>query len=310
MSGVARGLRRARRRRRRLLRRPSSRATRARSAPASRSRCRPGTVRLAAQAKGAGMISPRYATMFCFVQTDAALDADDARPAHRRVREALVRPHLGGRPALDQRHGLRARERRVGRARSSRETPDELALGEAMDALLRQLALEIVADGEGARRVGRIVVQRRPGGGRAGGALGGELAARQDRAARRRPQLRPHPPGRRPGVAAGRAVRRRPRDRGPPAGVGRRRDRLEPTSSAELGRRATRWSTCSRCRARAARRRSSSATCRPGIRDLQRGVHVMRDVADPSRGAALHPGVPRPDGGDQVRRRRDDRRRR
>jgi glutamate N-acetyltransferase/amino-acid N-acetyltransferase len=38
------------------------------------------------------------------------------------------------------------------------QTPDELALGEAMDALLRQLALEIVRDGEGAARVGRIVV--------------------------------------------------------------------------------------------------------------------------------------------------------
>jgi glutamate N-acetyltransferase/amino-acid N-acetyltransferase len=42
------------------------------------------------------------------------------------------------------------------------ETPDELALGEAMDALLRQLALEMVADGEGAGRVGRVVVSGRP----------------------------------------------------------------------------------------------------------------------------------------------------
>ena len=32
-----------------------------------------GTVRLTAQAKGAGMISPDFATMLCFVQTDAAL---------------------------------------------------------------------------------------------------------------------------------------------------------------------------------------------------------------------------------------------
>src|SRR3954470_2589393 len=32
-----------------------------------------GTVRLSGQAKGAGMISPRYATTFCFVQTDAGL---------------------------------------------------------------------------------------------------------------------------------------------------------------------------------------------------------------------------------------------
>ena len=32
-----------------------------------------GTVRVAAQAKGGGMISPRFATMLCFVQTDAQL---------------------------------------------------------------------------------------------------------------------------------------------------------------------------------------------------------------------------------------------
>jgi glutamate N-acetyltransferase / amino-acid N-acetyltransferase len=39
------------------------------------------------------------------------------------------------------------------------ESDDELRFGEAMDALLRQLALDIVADGEGARRIGRIVVR-------------------------------------------------------------------------------------------------------------------------------------------------------
>jgi glutamate N-acetyltransferase/amino-acid N-acetyltransferase len=42
------------------------------------------------------------------------------------------------------------------------ESADELALGEALDALLRQLALEIVRDGEGARRVGRVVVSGHP----------------------------------------------------------------------------------------------------------------------------------------------------
>ncbi len=39
------------------------------------------------------------------------------------------------------------------------ETEDELRFGEALDALLRQLALMIVRDGEGARRVGRVVVR-------------------------------------------------------------------------------------------------------------------------------------------------------
>ena len=39
------------------------------------------------------------------------------------------------------------------------ETDDELRFGEALDALLRQLALRIVADGEGARRIGRVHVR-------------------------------------------------------------------------------------------------------------------------------------------------------
>ena len=37
-----------------------------------------------------------------------------ARPPHRRVRAALVRSHQRGRPAVDERHGRRAGERRVG----------------------------------------------------------------------------------------------------------------------------------------------------------------------------------------------------
>ena len=39
------------------------------------------------------------------------------------------------------------------------ETEDELRFGEAIDALMRQLALLVVGDGEGARRVGRVVVR-------------------------------------------------------------------------------------------------------------------------------------------------------
>ena len=142
------------------------------------------------------------------------------------------------------------------------ESDDELRLGEALDALLRQLALEIVADGEGAERVGRVRGERPPRRRRAGGALGRQLAAGQDRAARRRPQLRPHPPGRGAGLAGRRAVRRRPRDRGPPGGLGRRRrDRRRRAAGAGRARAAaTRSSTRSPCPARAARPRSSSAT--------------------------------------------------
>ena len=35
-------------------------------------------MRLTAQAKGAGMISPNFATMLCFIQTDAAMSAETA----------------------------------------------------------------------------------------------------------------------------------------------------------------------------------------------------------------------------------------
>src|SRR5205085_9856260 len=39
------------------------------------------------------------------------------------------------------------------------ETEDELRFGESLDAVLRQLALDVVRDGEGARRVARVVVR-------------------------------------------------------------------------------------------------------------------------------------------------------
>src|SRR5262249_26263528 len=39
------------------------------------------------------------------------------------------------------------------------ESEDELRLGEALDALLRQLAVMMVADGEGARRMAGVVVR-------------------------------------------------------------------------------------------------------------------------------------------------------
>jgi glutamate N-acetyltransferase/amino-acid N-acetyltransferase len=39
------------------------------------------------------------------------------------------------------------------------ESEDELRLGEALDALLRMLAIMIVRDGEGAKRIGRVIVR-------------------------------------------------------------------------------------------------------------------------------------------------------
>jgi glutamate N-acetyltransferase / amino-acid N-acetyltransferase len=119
-----------------------------------------GTVRLAAQAKGAGMIEPRFATMFCFVETDAALQQHTLDLLTGVcVKRSFDRISVDGQLSTsDTVFALAGGASGIG---VDPESADELRLGEAMDALLRQLALEIVADGEGAKRVGRIVVNGR-----------------------------------------------------------------------------------------------------------------------------------------------------
>src|SRR5205085_193224 len=120
-----------------------------------------GRVRLAAQAKGAGMISPRYATMFCFVETDAAVDhATLDLLTGVCVKRSFDRISVDGQ--LSTSDTVFAIASGASGVRIEPESPDELAFGEALDALLRQLAMLIVSDGEGAKRVGRIVVRGAP----------------------------------------------------------------------------------------------------------------------------------------------------
>jgi glutamate N-acetyltransferase/amino-acid N-acetyltransferase len=107
---------------------------------------RAGEVTVSAQAKGAGMIEPGFATMLCFVQTDAIVDDPDG----------VLRSALAG-----------SMERiTVDGQMSTNDTVMLQATGSAgavlpkglLEAVLLQLALEIVADGEGATRVGRAEV--------------------------------------------------------------------------------------------------------------------------------------------------------
>ena len=122
---------------------------------------RAGTVRLAAQAKGAGMISPRFATMFCFVETDAAMSAETLDLLTGVcVKRSFDRISVDGQ--LSTSDTVFALASGASAVQVEPESGDELRLGEALDALMRQLALEMVADGEGASRVGRIVVRGRP----------------------------------------------------------------------------------------------------------------------------------------------------
>jgi glutamate N-acetyltransferase / amino-acid N-acetyltransferase len=117
-----------------------------------------GEVRLSAQAKGAGMISPNFATMLCFVQTDAALDPETADLLLGvTVKRSFDRVSVDGQLSTNDTAILMASG--ASGVRVAPESPDELALGEALDALLRQLALLIVRDGEGSKRVGRVVVR-------------------------------------------------------------------------------------------------------------------------------------------------------
>lgn len=117
-----------------------------------------GTVRLAAQAKGAGMISPAFATLLCFIQTDAEVDPGTLDLLTGvTVKRSLERISVDGQ--LSTSDTVFTLASGASGVRVEPETDDELALGEAMDALLRQLALDVAADGEGARRVGRVIVR-------------------------------------------------------------------------------------------------------------------------------------------------------
>jgi glutamate N-acetyltransferase/amino-acid N-acetyltransferase len=116
-----------------------------------------GTVRVSAQCKGAGMISPAFATMLCFVQTDAALSAETADLLLGvTVKRSFDRVSVDGQLSTNDTAILMCSGESG--VRVEPESEDELRLGEALDATLRQLALLLVRDGEGCGRVGRVVV--------------------------------------------------------------------------------------------------------------------------------------------------------
>jgi glutamate N-acetyltransferase / amino-acid N-acetyltransferase len=107
---------------------------------------RAGGVTLSAQAKGAGMIEPNMATMLCFVQTDAVVEDADAllRDA---VDASFNRITVDGQMSTNDTVLLQAT------GASGQPLPEGL-----LEAVLKQLAIEIVRDGEGAARTARIEV--------------------------------------------------------------------------------------------------------------------------------------------------------
>ena len=117
-----------------------------------------GTVRVSAQAKGAGMIQPGFATMLCFVQTDAALQPDTADLLLGVcVKRSFDRISVDGQLSTNDTAILMASG--ASGVIVDPESEDELRLGEALDYALRRLALQMVRDGEGAARTARVYVQ-------------------------------------------------------------------------------------------------------------------------------------------------------
>jgi glutamate N-acetyltransferase/amino-acid N-acetyltransferase len=108
---------------------------------------RAGGVTISAQAKGAGMMQPGFATMLCFVQTDAEIADPDAE-LRAAVAGSFERITVDGQMSTNDTIVLQA----------SGTAGAPLPAG-LLDAVLLQLALEIVADGEGATRVGRVTVR-------------------------------------------------------------------------------------------------------------------------------------------------------
>ncbi len=172
---------------------------------------RAGGVTVSAQAKGAGMMEPGFATMLCFVQTDAQIpEAETALRAA--VAGSFERITVDGQMSTNDTVLMQA----TGAAGAT------LPAG-VLEAVLQQLALEIVADGEGASRVARVAVSeaataaeaervaraiansplvktalygRDPNWGRIAQAAGMALAGRAARRARPRPDRRRRARGR------------------------------------------------------------------------------------------------------------------
>lgn len=103
-------------------------------------------ITLSAQAKGGGMIQPNMATMLCFVQTDAIVD-DPAAALRRAVEPSFNRITVDGQMSTNDTVLLQAT------GASGKPLPAGL-----LGAVLLQLAIEIVRDGEGAKRAGRVQV--------------------------------------------------------------------------------------------------------------------------------------------------------
>ncbi len=117
-----------------------------------------GTIRLCGQAKGGGMIRPNFATLLAFIETDVAIEPDEL--------DRLLGDAVSGTFDCISVDGQLSTNDSVFVIASGASgvaldagSEDEQRFVAAFEALLMQLALEIVADGEGGSRVARVRVR-------------------------------------------------------------------------------------------------------------------------------------------------------
>ncbi|MEI2701863.1 MAG: bifunctional glutamate N-acetyltransferase/amino-acid acetyltransferase ArgJ [Baekduia sp.] len=117
-----------------------------------------GTVTITAQCKGAGMIQPNFATMLCFVQTDAVISAETADLLLGVcVQRSFDRVTVDGQLSTNDTVIVQASG--YSGVEVEPESQAEAIFGQALDAVLRQLAIAMIADGEGAARIGRVIAR-------------------------------------------------------------------------------------------------------------------------------------------------------
>ncbi len=124
------------------------------------SRCRIGgrAVHVAGMAKGAGMIAPNMATMLCYVLTDADVAPAALRPMMRRAADRTFHAITVDGDTSTNDTLLCLANGVAGNPRITRGGAGEELLERALTRVMKELALMIVADGEGAKKVVEIRV--------------------------------------------------------------------------------------------------------------------------------------------------------
>ncbi len=117
------------------------------------------TIRIAAIAKGAGMISPSMGTMLCFITTDAAIGLGDLKKCTREaVQNTFNRISIDGDTSTNDTVIVMANGM-AGNRKIVSGGPQHAIFYEALEYVMRQMARMIVADGERVTKFVEIAVR-------------------------------------------------------------------------------------------------------------------------------------------------------